>query len=168
MLRAAMYSPESNQRMGRIVVGLGPEVAVVIAAAMKQMEETDLHQPDPADRFEYKATPDASTPVEPRSGAASPPVSTNDHLSFGASVDRDPELEQEEKLIQALKVINDLENSNAKAATEAEHEETLLQGLRHYPKAVAWSVFVTMAVVMDGYDEALIKQLFAEKAFKRR
>lgn len=118
MLRAAMYSPESNQRMGRIVVGLGPEVAVTIAAAMKQMEDTDTPQPDPADRSDYELTPETSTPAEPM--LEKPTVPVNDRLSLGNSGERDPELEQEEKLIQAYKVIKDLENNNAKAASELE------------------------------------------------
>ncbi|KAL6837398.1 general substrate transporter [Trichoderma camerunense] len=57
---------------------------------------------------------------------------------------------------------------DAKAATEAEHMTTPLQGFKKYPKAVAWSILVTMAVVMDGYDESLIKSLFAQKAFRKR
>lgn len=115
-----MYSPESNQRMGRIVVGLGPEVAVTIAAAMKQMEESDVQQPDPQDRSEYEVTPEPSTPAEPASEKPPPTISSNDRMSLGTSGERDPELEQEEKLIQAYKVIKDLESSNAKAATELE------------------------------------------------
>ncbi|KAH0157303.1 hypothetical protein KCU82_g9971, partial [Aureobasidium melanogenum] len=118
MLRAAMYSPESNQRMGRIVVGLGPEVAVTIAAAMKQMEETDMSHTDAAERSDFEITSETSTPAEPMSEKQVLPI--NERLSFGTSGERDPELEQEEKLIQAFKVIKDLENNNAKAATELE------------------------------------------------
>ena len=118
MLRAAMYSPESNQRMGRIVVGLGPEVAVTIAAAMKQMEDSDIPHSDPADPSDYEITSETSTPAEPM--LEKPTASVNDRLSFGTSGERDPELEQEEKLIQAYKVIKDLENNNAKVADELE------------------------------------------------
>lgn len=56
---------------------------------------------------------------------------------------------------------------DARAATAAEHELTPLQGLKIYPRAVAWSVLVSMAVVMDAYDEKLLKSLFAEKAFQK-
>lgn len=118
MLRAAMYSPESNQRMGRIVVGLGPEVAVTIAAAMKQMEETDMSHTDAADRSDFEVTSETSTPAEQMSEKAALPI--NERVSLGTSGERDPELEQEEKLIQAFKAIKDLENNNAKAATELE------------------------------------------------
>ncbi|KAG9662201.1 hypothetical protein KCU95_g19242, partial [Aureobasidium melanogenum] len=118
MLRAAMYSPESNQRMGRIVVGLGPEVAVTIAAAMKQMEEIDMSHTDAADRSDFEVTSETSTPAEQMSEKAALPI--NERVSLGTSGERDPELEQEEKLIQAFKAIKDLENNNAKAATELE------------------------------------------------
>ena len=33
---------------------------------------------------------------------------------------------------------------NAKAATDKEHNMTLLQGLRLYPKAVGWSMVVSL------------------------
>ena len=57
---------------------------------------------------------------------------------------------------------------DAKASTTAEHEATPWDGFKLYPKAVAWSVLVSMAIVMDGYDETLLKSLFAEKAFKKQ
>ena len=56
---------------------------------------------------------------------------------------------------------------DAKEATETEHATTPLEGFRMYPKAVAWSCLVTMAVVMDAYDENLLKSLFAQRAFKQ-
>lgn len=114
MLRAAMYSPESNQRMGRIVVGLGPDVARTIATAMQQMEEMDVQGTNIVDRSEYEPTPEIGTPAEPMNEPGSnPPVER-------PSTARDPELEQEEKLIQAFKTIKDLQDNNAKAAVELE------------------------------------------------
>jgi hypothetical protein len=44
----------------------------------------------------------------------------------------------------------------AKAATEKEQKMTLLQGIRLYPKAIAWSVLVSFCIVMEGYDVCLI------------
>lgn len=57
---------------------------------------------------------------------------------------------------------------DAKEATETEHTVTPLQGFKKYPTAVAWSIFVSLAIIMDGYDETLMKSLFAEKAFKKQ
>lgn len=56
----------------------------------------------------------------------------------------------------------------AQAATTTEHTLTPLDGFKMYPKAVAWSVLVSMTVVMDGYDQAFLGQLFAEKAFQKQ
>jgi MFS transporter, SP family, general alpha glucoside:H+ symporter len=57
--------------------------------------------------------------------------------------------------------------SDAKAATHAEHNMTILQGLRLYPKAVGWSVLLSLAIVMEGYDTILINQFFALPEFKK-
>jgi SP family general alpha glucoside:H+ symporter-like MFS transporter len=40
--------------------------------------------------------------------------------------------------------------SNARRATEKEHNMTLLQGLRLYPKAAAWSMLISCCIVMEG------------------
>ena len=119
MLRAAMYSPESNQRIGRLIVGLGPE-AMVIAAAMKQMEEedaeaeveADVDVSGPGEKSEYATAPEPDTSVLPTFEPSTPPTIGR------LSIDRDPELEQEEKLIHAYKTIKELQTSNEKAATE--------------------------------------------------
>ncbi|KAJ9646704.1 hypothetical protein H2204_000396 [Knufia peltigerae] len=56
---------------------------------------------------------------------------------------------------------------DAKQATQREHSLKLLDALRLYPRAVAWSVFVSAACVMEGYDTAFVPSLFALKAFQR-
>lgn len=57
--------------------------------------------------------------------------------------------------------------NDAREATEAEHNLTLTQALKMYPQAVGWSVLVSTACVMEGYDMAVIGQLFAQNAFKQ-
>lgn len=44
----------------------------------------------------------------------------------------------------------------AKLATENEQNMTLLQGIRLYPKAIAWSMLISTCIVMEGYDVCLI------------
>lgn len=51
----------------------------------------------------------------------------------------------------ASQIIND-----ARLATEKESKMTLLQGIKLYPKAIAWSVLISTTIVMEGYDVALI------------
>ena len=45
---------------------------------------------------------------------------------------------------------------DAKNATEKERGMTFLQGVRLYPKAVAWSILISTTIVMEGYDVCLI------------
>lgn len=56
---------------------------------------------------------------------------------------------------------------DAQKATAAEHSMTLLQGLKTYPKAVGWSVLLSTAIVMEGFDLVLINSLFALPAFQK-
>jgi SP family general alpha glucoside:H+ symporter-like MFS transporter len=45
---------------------------------------------------------------------------------------------------------------DAAKATQAEHSMTLLDGLTTYPKAVGWSILISTAVVMEGFDTILM------------
>jgi SP family general alpha glucoside:H+ symporter-like MFS transporter len=45
---------------------------------------------------------------------------------------------------------------NAKNATDAEHNMTLWQGIKLYPKAVGWSILISTCIVMEGYDVCLL------------
>lgn len=45
---------------------------------------------------------------------------------------------------------------NAKIATDKEQKMTLLQGIKLYPKAIAWSMLISTCIVMEGYDVCLI------------
>lgn len=44
----------------------------------------------------------------------------------------------------------------AKAATDKEHKMTLMQGVRLYPKAMAWSMTIGLCIAMEGYDLCLL------------
>ncbi|KAK9431380.1 general substrate transporter [Lipomyces doorenjongii] len=56
----------------------------------------------------------------------------------------------------------------AKNASDEEHSMTLARGLRLYPKAIAWSVLLSSALVMEGYDLALLGSLYASPAFNKK
>lgn len=45
---------------------------------------------------------------------------------------------------------------DAKASTEKEHNMTLLQGIRLYPKAIGWSLLISTCIAMEGYDVCLL------------
>lgn len=59
-------------------------------------------------------------------------------------------------------------NRNAKSATDKEHRMSLLQGVRLYPKAVAWSVLISTCICMEGYDVSLLSNFYAFPAFNRK
>ncbi|KAF2665207.1 alpha glucoside transporter [Microthyrium microscopicum] len=56
----------------------------------------------------------------------------------------------------------------AAQATEKEHSMTLREGLQLYPKACFWSVVLSTAVVMEGFDNILLNNLFAYAPFQRK
>jgi len=57
---------------------------------------------------------------------------------------------------------------SAKAATDKERKMSLLQGIKLYPKAVAWSVLISTCIVMEGYDISLVNNFYAFDPFKKK
>lgn len=55
----------------------------------------------------------------------------------------------------------------AQLGARGEHSLTIWGALQNYPKAVAWSILVSTAIIMEGYDIVLISSLFAQPAFVR-
>ncbi|KAJ5279523.1 Maltose permease MAL61 [Penicillium angulare] len=69
----------------------------------------------------------------------------------------------EEKYASAVDTLK-----GAQRATDDEHEMTLREGIRKYPKAVFWSVLFSMALIMEGFDHAFVSGFFAFPAFQKR
>lgn len=63
----------------------------------------------------------------------------------------------------ADRVVND-----ARLATEKEHNMTLMQGIKLYPKAIGWSILISTCIVMEGYDVCLLNNFFGFPQFKRK
>lgn len=57
---------------------------------------------------------------------------------------------------------------DAHTATNYEHDMTLWEALRLYPKAIAFSMILSVSLVMEGYDTALLGGFFAYPAFRRK
>lgn len=57
---------------------------------------------------------------------------------------------------------------DAQAATTKEHSMTLWEGLRLYPKAIGWSVLLSTAIVMEGYDVVLMGSFYAMDPFNKK
>lgn len=56
----------------------------------------------------------------------------------------------------------------AQQATDAEHNMTLIEGIRKYPKACLWSLLFSSALIMEGFDKAFITAFFAFPPFQER
>lgn len=48
-------------------------------------------------------------------------------------------------------------NEEARQHTITEHSLGVFQALKLYPKAVGWSLFISMSIVMEGYDTNLVR-----------
>lgn len=69
--------------------------------------------------------------------------------------------------IAALKRDNELV-SNAKKATENEHNMNVWDCVRLYPKAIAWSIIISTCIVMEGYDVSLLSNFYAFPQFNEK
>lgn len=58
--------------------------------------------------------------------------------------------------------------SEAAAATQAERNMGLVKSLKLYRKACLWSVFLSLCIVMEGYDTVLLNNLFAYPPFQKK
>lgn len=56
----------------------------------------------------------------------------------------------------------------AKQASDEEHSQTLFEALRANRKAVAWSMLISLSVIMEGYDLVLIGNFYAYPQFTRK
>ncbi len=102
IIRAAMASPESNERMAHKLMGLGRERAMVIANELRGMEEPGDGESEPASRDESAYQSEQEMPTE----QAEPNGNKGRHVSY-----HDPMLEREEELLQAQATINKLQAS---------------------------------------------------------
>jgi SP family general alpha glucoside:H+ symporter-like MFS transporter len=58
--------------------------------------------------------------------------------------------------------------NEAKDATDTEKSMTIMQAFRTYPKAVMFSMCLSTAIIMEGYDVVLLAQLYAFPSFAKR
>jgi SP family general alpha glucoside:H+ symporter-like MFS transporter len=63
-----------------------------------------------------------------------------------------------------------LERSNTIIETnnETERSMTLREGIHLYPKAITWSVLLSMTLIMEGFSTILVPNLFSMQAFRKQ
>lgn len=113
IIRAAMASPESNQKMAQRLMSLGRENAMLIANELRSMEEAEYTESEPASRDESAYHSEHETLEEPK---------TNGN-KVGDEMYQDPLLEREEQLLQAQATIEKMEARHVEAQRQ-------LDGLR--------------------------------------
>lgn len=57
---------------------------------------------------------------------------------------------------------------DARAANTHEHSLSVRSALKAYPWAVCWSLLISLSIIMEGYDTALINSLYAYPTYARR
>ncbi|TDZ19980.1 Maltose permease MAL31 [Colletotrichum orbiculare MAFF 240422] len=57
---------------------------------------------------------------------------------------------------------------SAKNASDKEQKMSLTQGIKLYPKAIAWSVLISTCIAMEGYDISLVSNFYAFPQFNRK
>jgi MFS transporter, SP family, general alpha glucoside:H+ symporter len=58
-------------------------------------------------------------------------------------------------------------DQQAHDATKREHRMTLREGISLYPMAVGWSFLISMAIIMEGFDTALLNSLYTFQEFRK-
>lgn len=71
-----------------------------------------------------------------------------------------------QRMTEAAQDIADL-TQDAARATEAEHKQTFWQSVKTYPHAMGWSVLLSTALVMEGFDLILLGNLYAYEPFQK-
>ncbi|KAK5046820.1 hypothetical protein LTR84_007174 [Exophiala bonariae] len=56
----------------------------------------------------------------------------------------------------------------ALTATQLEHKMTFRNALKVYPKAIFWAGLISLAIIMEGYDTALITSFYAFNEFQQQ
>lgn len=59
-------------------------------------------------------------------------------------------------------------NQEAQHAADEEKSMGLFQAIKLYPKAVGWSVVLSSALIMEGYDLALLGSLYGSPMFNQK
>ncbi|KIH86387.1 MFS transporter, SP family, general alpha glucoside:H+ symporter [Sporothrix brasiliensis 5110] len=59
-------------------------------------------------------------------------------------------------------------SAEASHAADVERSMSIREALRLYPKAIFWSCVITLVIIMDGYDTALIGSFFGYPTFQQR
>jgi SP family general alpha glucoside:H+ symporter-like MFS transporter len=84
-------------------------------------------------------------------------ASTAHHIDNVESVNNTTDVSQAKALIH-----------DAKDATDQEHQLAFFKAVRLYPKAIGWSILLSAALIMEGYDLVLMGSFYAVPSFAKK
>lgn len=79
----------------------------------------------------------------------------------------DNRLDGPDSLLQTPKTMIQENEDEAREAIEIEHSLSFLEAVKLYPKAIGWSIFFSIGVIMLAYDPQIVGSLYAVPAFQR-
>lgn len=91
----------------------------------------------------------------------------SDTLSFDSSDDTVTSLQAISKL-ESTDTMLERTTTIVESNNEAERSMSLRQGMRLYPKAITWSVLLSMTLIMEGFSTILVPNLFAMQPFRKQ
>ncbi|WWD21809.1 hypothetical protein CI109_106297 [Kwoniella shandongensis] len=96
--------------------------------------------------------------------------STHDHLELATQGGQDAIRIDSAIAMGVAQNVDDFMNlvREASEANEREKDLTLWSAFKIYPKAMAWSVIITMSIVMDGYDASVMGSFNAYPSFQNK
>ena len=59
-------------------------------------------------------------------------------------------------------------SEDARADDQREKSMTLKEGVKTFPKAIAWSLILSTALIMEGYDTNLLTSFYAYPGFRKK
>ncbi|RMZ89089.1 hypothetical protein DV736_g3689, partial [Chaetothyriales sp. CBS 134916] len=133
----------------------------------ESLDQQSTEKPHPSEFLEFATVNEQHLGVrlEPlKTGSASPGMGRGSGLeAIGVTRSNDNLYHGLNAAIPNLRRLS----TDARAAAKKEHKMTFLSALRLYPKATAWSVLLSMTIVMEGFDLTLVSSFFAFPIFRR-
>ncbi|CUM64701.1 uncharacterized protein PRCAT00002310001 [Priceomyces carsonii] len=83
------------------------------------------------------------------------------------AIEKDTESVDDRDIDDYIGTFLDISN-DAKKNDKEEKSMSLLEGLKTFPKAAAWSIVLSSSIIMEGYDTTLIASFFGFPAFKEK
>ena len=81
---------------------------------------------------------------------------------------RSEEFERVERIEDLARIGTGKIDSAAQVATAEEHSLTFREACKQYPTAVFWAMAISLTIVMEGYDTALIGNLYVYPSFQKK